>query len=340
MKKDCIKKLGVILKPTDNEFEEKSVLNPSCWQDEKYVHLFYRAIDEKNKSSIGYARLKGPTKVVKRLKKPIIRRTLKCESKGTEDPRIVKIGKTFYITYVAHDGKNATTVLATSKDLKKFKKKGIITAKITYKQVKNIFDKIKIKKKYLYFADFYEKEGGENVLLWGKDVMFFPKKINGQFALLHRVLPGIQIAFFDRLKDLNKNFWINHLKKLPSHTILENKYWFESSHIGGGCPPIETSQGWLIIFHATEKNTKTYHASAALLDKKNPLKVIGRLKKPLFSPTEKWEKQGLVPNVVFPTGAAIFNKTLYIYYGAADQRIAVASIKIEELLKKLKYGKR
>lgn len=335
-----VKKLGVILRPTKNKFETKSVLNPGIYQEGEYVHVFYRAIDNDNKSAIGYAKLKGPTKVIERNEEPIITRDYNYESLGIEDPRIVKIGSTFYLTYVAHDGKNASTALATSKDLKKFNKKGIITAKITYNEVKEIFKKINIKKRYLHFADFYEKEGGKDVLLWGKDVIFFPKKIKGQFALLHRVLPGIQIAFFKKMRDLNNRFWRNHLKRLPSFTILENKYWFETSHIGGGVPPIETKEGWLLIFHATEKGKKIYRASAALLDKNNPLKVIARLKEPLFSPTKDWEKKGLVRNVVFPTGAALFDDTIYIYYGAADQRIAAASVKMESLIKELKkHGK-
>ena len=87
--------------------------------------------------------------------------------------------------------------------------------------------------------------------------------------------------------------------------------------------------------------TSTPHAGAALLDKKNPCKVIGHLKDPLFSPERKWEKEGNVNNVVFPTGAAVFGKRLYLYYGAADKRIAVASLDMDELLAELtKKGKK
>jgi len=78
-----------------------------------------------------------------------------------------------------------------------------------------------------------------------------------------------------------------------------------------------------------------YRVGCALLDKNNPTKVIGRLREPLFSPEKKWEKSGNVSNVVFPTGAVIFGKELYIYYGAADEKIGVASCNIDELLKEL-----
>jgi len=336
-----VEKLGVVLEPTIKKFEEKSVFNPGCWQQGEFVHLFYRAQDQENHSTIGYAKLKGPSQLVKRLNKPIITRDYQYESKGVEDPRIVKIDDTFYLTYVAHDGKNAVTALAVSRDLKTFGKKGIITAQLTYKEAEDIFKKANLKMDYLYFAEFYRKEGGQDVLLWGKDVMLFPRKIDSKFAMLHRILPGIQIIFFNEFKDLTTDFWKEHFRNLEKYTILEKEYWFETSHIGGGCPPIETEQGWIMIYHTTEKrkdNKKIYHAAAALLDKDNPLKIIARLKYPLFSPTKEWEKQGFVPNVVFPTGTAVFKDNLYIYYGAADTRIAVAKVKIDALLKELKQS--
>ena len=80
---------------------------------------------------------------------------------------------------------------------------------------------------------------------------------------------------------------------------------------------------------------KIYRAGAALLDKKDPTKVIGHLREPLFSPVKSWEKKGNVDNVVFPTGAVVFGKKLYIYYGAADMCIGVVSLDLKKLLDKL-----
>jgi len=80
---------------------------------------------------------------------------------------------------------------------------------------------------------------------------------------------------------------------------------------------------------------KIYHATAALLDLENPLKVLGRLKEPLFSPKASWKKSGVTNNVVFPTGAVVRDKRLYIYYGAADTCIAAKSIKLNDLLGEL-----
>lgn len=334
-----IKKLGPILEPTINEFERTAVLNPAVYQEGEFVHIFYRAIDGEGKSTIGYAKLKGPTKVIERSKEAIISDDYPYEKKGVEDPRIVKLDNTFYLSYVAHDGKNALTAYAISKDLKNFKKKGLISPLMTYHKAGKFFREQKLKDRYSMFQTYYEEMAGEDVKIWFKDVFLFPKKIKGNYAMMIRVLPDIQLICFKDFKQLkSKPFWENYIKNISHYVILENKYWFESRNIGGGAPPLYTKYGWLVIFHAVEELNKArvYHASAALLDKNNPLKVIGRLEEPLFSPEEKWEKQGFVSNVVFPTGNAVFGKYLYMYYGAADKRIAVAKVNLEQLIKKLK----
>jgi predicted GH43/DUF377 family glycosyl hydrolase len=172
--------------------------------------------------------------------------------------------------------------------------------------------------------------------------MFFPKKIDGKFALLHRILPDIQLMYFKDFKDLTLDFWEDYFKTLCNHIVLESKHWYETRNIGGGAPPIETKKGWLIIYHAVDDMDcgRTYRAGAALLDKKDPTKVLGHLHHPLFSPEKDWELKGVVNQVVFPTGTAIFGKKLYIYYGAADKYIAAASVDLDKLLKSLTKSKR
>jgi len=188
------------------------------------------------------------------------------------------------------------------------------------------------------FEMYYKEKGGKNILLFEKDASLFPQKINNKFALLHRILPGIQIIYFDSFSDLTDNHWRDYLKSLGDFIVLDPLFWFENRNVGGGCPPIETEDGWLIIYHSVEDTPlgKIYHAAAALLDRKNPLKVLGRLSEPLFSPETSWEKGGGTSNVVFPTGAVIQGKRLFIYYGAADKLIAAKSIDLLELLSELK----
>lgn len=337
-----VKKEGVVLEKTRLEFENQAVLNPSCVQDGYNVHMFYRAVKKGNYSSIGYCKLEGPLKIVERAKKPVIAPQYKYELQGIEDPRITQFDGRYYLFYTAYDGKNALAAYAVSKDLKKFRKKGIISPKISYDEAENIFRHAKIKHgalkdRYFFFESYYKDVVGEDVLLWEKDVFLFPKKISGKFALVHRILPDMHIAYFRRFSEINTKFWKKYLEHLDKHVLLDARHWFETRNIGGGAPPIETEHGWLLIYHAVEDRNKgrVYRAGAALLDKKNPQKVIGHLDEPLFSPEESYEISGDVNNVVFPTGTAIFGDRLYVYYGAADKRIAAASVSMKSLLKEL-----
>ena len=338
-----IKRHGIILEPTKLKFESKGVFNPACIREGRYVHMFYRAWDGNNRSTIGYCKLDGPLKVVERAKKPFMSPEYDYEH-NLEDPRITLIGDTYYLTYVAYDGRNVRIAYATSKDLKKFEKKRVISPEITYDKAEDLFRACssKLKERYFLFESYFKDIVGKDVLLWDKDGFLFPKKINGKFALVHRILPDIQVIYFKRFKELTLNFWKNYFKRLCDFVILQSKFWYESRNIGGGCPPIETKMGWLLIYHAVDDmdKGKIYRAGAALLDKKDPTKVIGHLKEPLFSPEEEWEKKGNINNVVFPTGSAIFNGRLYIYYGAADKNIAVVSVNLKELLREILKNKK
>lgn len=335
-----VEKLGLLLEPTLNPFETRAVLNPAVYQDGDNVHIIYRAIDENYISTLGYARLSGPTTVAERWNRPFMAPKLKAESMGLEDPRIVKIDGQFYMTYVAHDGKNAVSYLAAGDDLFNLERCGLISPKIPYKEAGEIFRYNKLKDDYYFFEAFYKEYGGNNVLIWHKDCILFPEKINGEFKMLQRILPDIQLISFDdfgRLKE--KYFWIHYLlDDLDDNVVLESQASFEERNVGGGCPPIRTPDGWLMIYHGVQETNakRTYRACAALLDLENPAKVIAKLPYPLFEPGNEAESVGLVNNVVFPTGTARFNDELYIYYGAADTRIAVAKVSMDELLAELK----
>jgi predicted GH43/DUF377 family glycosyl hydrolase len=339
-----IEKKGLILSPTENDFENNGVLNPGIYQDGNSVHIFYRAVANGNYSTIGYAKADGPLNIVDRLKHPLINIEFDYEKHGTEDPRIVKIEDAFYITYTAYNGINAMGALAVSSDMKHFEKKGIFTPPVNYKDYKYHLEHCnqgKLNPKYYHYYNLFAEIGladETHRLLRDKDVLLFPRKINGKFAMLHRIWPGIQIVYFNDWADLTKPFWEEYLKDLTAHIVLDPKYKFEVNYLGAGCPPIETKEGWLLIYHGVCETTigKTYHAAAALLQLEKPEIEISRLPYPLFSPTEKWEKEGVVNHVVFPTGTALFGDDLYIYYGSADDKIAVARVNINELLAELK----
>ncbi len=335
-----VKKEGVILSKTDLKFENAGVLNPAVIREGDSVHVFYRAVQQGNFSSIGYCRLDGPLTVVERLNKPILVPEHDYETHGVEDARIVKIDDQYYMTYTAYDGTNARGALTTSKDLIHFKKHGIIVPPITYANFVYLLESAgKVNENYYLNQKFYHQEADieKKMLLWDKNVMFFPRKINGNFVFLHRIRPGIQIVSVKSLKDLTKEFWNKYVINLHEHIVFDPVYDHESSYIGSGCPPIETEHGWLLIYHGVKKTSKgyVYSACAALLDLDNPSKKIVRLPYALFSPEYEWELKGEVNNVVFPTGTAVFGNTLFIYYGAADERIACASVNLPDLLNEL-----
>jgi len=337
-----VKKHGVILSPTKLDFENLAVLNPGVLQSGKKVQLVYRAVNRNHVSYLGYACLKGPLEVVERWDKPFMSPSYKYESMGMEDPRITKIGSNIYLTYVAHDGKNAQIAYAHGKSLKSLKKGGLIGPRIRYDVAGKHFRQNKLKDDYYFFESFYKTYNGKDILIWEKDGLLFPEKINGKYVLTHRILPDIQIVYFKSFEELKSNdFWIDYLEDFDHYVILEGAHGFEERHIGGGAPPIKTKYGWLMIYHGVEETNKqrTYRAGAALFDLKNPSRLIARLPYPLFFPEEDYELSGSVDNVVFPTGTALFGDELYIYYGAADEHVAVASISLRKLLLELRRHK-
>ena len=337
-----VKSEGIILESSRNAFDGQAVLNPTCVEIDGVTHMFYRGVRQGDMvSSIGYCQLVD-NKVVKRIDQPVLFPEYDYEKKGVEDPRIVFLDGIYYLFYTAYDGKNAIFAYATSTDLVNFTKHGVISPRITYAEAGRLFgcSKTGVREKYFFFESYIRDRQGADILLWEKDAFIFPKKINNKFALVHRVLPGIQVIYFDDFKELTDDYWRAYLKDLGRYVMLDSEYRFESRNIGGGCPPIETRDGWLLIYHAVEDSHvgRIYHAAAALFDLDDPTKVIARMKKPLFSPNEEWEKRGDVNNVVFPTGTVVKDDRLYIYYGAADKRIAAKSVDMEELLKELKIN--
>ena len=352
----------LIMSPTENKWEARAVLNPSVVQDKDGTeHVFYRAVAKDWVSSIGYAKIKDGK--IERFDKPVMRPTKNYEKGGIEDPRVTKIGSIYYMLYTAFDGKDAVVAYAISKNLKNWEKKGIISPRISVKEARRL---VKIKK----YRDSWKKQEiyGSRVSLWDKDAVLFPKKINGRFVMLHRFLPDIQIVKFKNFSDLKSNkFWRDYIVNLSEgrdDVSLYQRYDWEGEHIGAGAVPIETKRGWLLIYHGVNlrkmgflskiiSRTKynlcgvfhrirnrrlpmVYHAGVALLDLKKPEIEITRLKRPLFSPSYRWEKEGDVNEVVFPEGVSINGNNLRIYYGCADTRIGLAEISLRKLLQRLK----
>jgi len=327
----AVKKEGILLKCSELDFENDGVLNPAVMQEGDRVHIFYRAVHKGNQSCIGYFRLNGPLTIEQKNDEPFLTPEFDYEQHGMEDPRIVKIDGLYYLSYVAFDGANALGALATSSNLVNFERQGIIVPKITFTD----FDLAtqnnpSLNKKYL------EYNPGANILA-DKDFVFFPRRIDGKLTFLHRIKPDIQIAAVNSLDELTEDYWNDYFTHFGDHIFLEPKFDHEIAYIGAGCPPIETDKGWLIIYHGVKVIDKHYEysACASLMDIDNPQKEIARLPYPLFKPDLDYELTGDVDDVCFPTGTAQFDDILYIYYGAADELIACASVNLPALLDEL-----
>jgi len=163
-----------------------------------------------------------------------------------------------------------------------------------------------------------------------KDACLFPRCFKGRFALIHRpIIRGeahIWISFSPDLK-----YWGEHQVLIPIRPG-----WWDCHRVGLGTQPIETPEGWLIIYHGVRITTSgsIYRVGLALLDLNDPKKIIRRSDEWVFAPMEKYEYIGDVPGVIFPSGATVNKQTgeLHLYYGAADKTVGLATANVKELM--------
>jgi len=171
-----------------------------------------------------------------------------------------------------------------------------------------------------------------------RDVILFPEKIAGQFALLRRPLQFVG----PRYGTDNPGIWICFSRDLEHWTapelIAKPLYTWEDGRIGGSTPPLRTPQGWLVLYHGVEHQHPptrrvVYRLGAMLLDLDDPRKVLARTKRFIMEPETYYEKFGLyIPNVIFPTGNVVKDGLLHLYYGVCDTAIALATVPLDELV--------
>lgn len=180
------------------------------------------------------------------------------------------------------------------------------------------------------FETFYQLENA--FLPYNRNGVLFPRKINGNFAMLSRPSDRGHTPFGDMFYSESPDFvyWGRH------RFVMRPAGGWESTKIGAGPIPIETDEGWLLIYHGvlTSCNGFVYSAGVALLDLEEPWKVIRRGRCYILNPREPYECVGDVPNVTFPCAALCDAPTgrLAIYYGAADTVTALAFAYVDELL--------
>jgi len=226
------------------------------------------------------------------------------EEFGVEDPRITRIGNTFYITYVAVSRHGAGTALASTRDFKSFERHGIIFCP-------------------------------EN-----KDVVLFPEKIAGQYYAFHRPTTATPFAKPEMWLASSPDLvhWGKH-----EHFLGGGEMW-DIGRVGAGTPPLRTAKGWLEIYHGNSRDQEdagigTYSGGVLLLDSQDPRRILGAAGQ-VFVPETDYERKGFVPNVVFPTGIVEQGETVLVYYGAADTYTAVVEFSLREITDLLAGTKR
>jgi len=292
----------IITPRTGFDWEVNGTFNPGAVSDNGIVHMLYRATDENKISRLGYARIAHGTEIVSRPPEPVFAPSAEWEEFGCEDPRITRFEDTYYITYTAYSRHGTRVALASTRDFVNFTRYGLV--------------------------------GPDRN---DKDAVIFPERVDGKIALLHRLRSRIQVAYFESIDALTKpnDYWSKYLKHLNDYEVIGPKFSWERRKVGVGPPPIKTDHGWLVIYHGVSID-HVYRAGAVLLDLDNPLKVTARTRDPILEPVANFEKQGVVPNVVFPDGAVVQDKQLWVYYGGADKVCCSASISFDELLDELR----
>ncbi len=310
----------ILAKNPKNEWEAGSVLNPSVLYDNGIFRMVYRATNdihlyEKGRyiSSVGYAESTDGIHF-KQFPEPLIAPDQEYEKRlGCEDPRVTKIGDTYFLYYTAVGGtirgEDVRIALATSKDFKTWKKHGIVGPQHTT----------------------------------SKAACLFPEKINGQYIMLYTwmcdsPISSIMQVRFDTLQDViipPKGFIADTIEHYEENVVFQPP---ERVYRGAevGAVPIKTKDGWLFIYcNANTSDHAEWTISAALLDLHDPRKILAETESPILTPETYEEKTGVVNHVVFPEGAVVVDDELYIYYGSGDQGICLATCKLNDLMKYL-----
>jgi len=167
-----------------------------------------------------------------------------------------------------------------------------------------------------------------------RDVILFPEKINDRYYLIHRPLEWVGPEYGTE----HAAAWISSAEDLlgfrKSRLLIKQKYDWEAGKLGVNTPPIKTTHGWLTLYHAVGSD-KYYRLGALLLDLKDPAKVLHRTTDWIMQPERDYEIDGYYKGCVFPCGKVVIDGTLFVYYGAADKYVALATCPLDELLEYL-----
>lgn len=307
-----------ILSPVpDREWDGRAGFNPCVIATDSIYHLLYRAVSPQQNyfnhdislSTIGHAVSTDGIHFTDR--KQFIKPEYEWEFYGCEDPRVTKIDDKYYIFYTAlssypFSASGIKVGLAITRDFQTIEERHLVTP----------FN--------------------------AKAMCLFPEKVNGKLAAMVTVDTDqppakIGLAYFDKIEEMwDPTYWQNWYAYIQDHTVDLRRS--NQDHVEIGAPPVKTPQGWLLIYSYIQRyftEQKLFTVEAVTLQDKNPLKILARTQDSLLSPEEPYEKEGLVPNIVFPSGAVLKDDTLSVYYGGADMVSCLASCSLSALTREM-----
>ncbi|MEN6415864.1 MAG: glycosidase [Armatimonadota bacterium] len=287
-----------LLTASDLPMPANAVLNPGAVEFDGETLLLLRVDSKRGISHIRVARSSNGVDKWRIDPDPLLEPRLTdhpYEEWGCEDPRVTQIApEKWLIAYVAYSRYGPSVALATTEDFRSVTRLGIVLAPTN------------------------------------KDATLFPRKFDGQWIMLHRPVTGDQEHIWYASASGNLTHWGHPGVLMPQN----GGPWWDALRIGVGAPPLLTDQGWLLIYHGVKElgSRPVYRLGLALLDLDDPRKVLARTSDWVFAPEVDYEQHGLVPGVVFTCGTICRGDEVWMYYGAADTVIGLATAKVSDLL--------
>ena len=287
-----------IISPQGDGWEAAGTFNPAVVLHRGQFVMLYRAQDKDGTSRLGYAE-SGDGIHFTRRPQPVLSPEAAYEKDGgVEDPRLVKFGDTYYLTYTGYNKKDAQLCLATSKDLLHWQRRGVILP--AYKGHWNVG--------------------------WTKSGAIVPEKINGRYWMYFL---GTSADKTDQMGLASSTDLIHWTEATAKPVLPRRPGQFDSRVVEPGPSPIVTRDGIVMVYNAADDKL-VYRTAIAVFDRSDPRRLLWRSEQPVFFPEENWERIGQVPNVVFVEGMATVGKNYYFYYGAADKYIGVARVPVPQ----------
>jgi predicted GH43/DUF377 family glycosyl hydrolase len=311
------------------------VFNPAAWYDSERGEflLLYRAAEAHPdyKCYFGLATSRDGYRFERVSDQPVLDPSGDGFDGATiQDPRMVKIGEWYYVTYAARhypfgqfwnpDVRRRYVAPACPPEFPRYLRTNATLSGLLLTRD---------------FKQWIRAGWLTDPLLDDRDVILFPERVNGRWVLLHRPLEWVGAAHGTE----QACAWISTANDLlgfrASRQLLRNKHPWEAFKLGMNTPPIRTPHGWFTLYHAVGPD-KFYRLGAVLLDLEDPGRVLHRTPDWLMQPEADYEIDGYYRGVCFPCGAVVRDGTLFVYYGAGDKYCALATCDFGALLDHLR----